>query len=470
MPEFDHFVVFAEMRTGSNFLESNLNAFDDLTCHGEAFNPHFLCYPNQKALFGYDQAKRDSDAIGFLRALRDRTPGLGGFRYFHDHDPRILDAILDDPRCAKVILTRNPAESYVSWKIAQNTGQWKLTNVRKRKETRARFDAVEFETHLGALQAFQIKLLNRLQRSGQTAFYISYEDLQDVEVINGLARWLGSAHQLDSLDKALKPQNPAALASKVANFEEMARALDGMDRFNLSRTPNFEPRRGPVVPGYLACARTPLLYMPIRSGPESTVRQWMAALDEVGEDALLGAFKQNTLRQWMRRNPGHRRFTVLRHPALRAHHAFATRIVNTGEGSFGHIRRTLARAHGINLPERNLDRDSYRAAFVAFLRFLEANLNGQTGIRVDPCWASQTTVVQGMGDLALPDALIREEEMNALLPMMAHLSGRSEVPDVEEVTDPMPFTLDEIYDDEIEELTHKAYQRDYITFGFTRWR
>ncbi|MDX1782140.1 MAG: nodulation protein NodH, partial [Thalassovita sp.] len=43
---FDYFVVFAEMRTGSNFLETNLNAFPGLTCYGEAFNPHFIGYPN----------------------------------------------------------------------------------------------------------------------------------------------------------------------------------------------------------------------------------------------------------------------------------------------------------------------------------------------------------------------------------------------------------------------------------------
>ena len=49
---FDYFVVFAEMRTGSNFLESNLNAFDGIECHGEAFNPHFIGYPNKTELLG----------------------------------------------------------------------------------------------------------------------------------------------------------------------------------------------------------------------------------------------------------------------------------------------------------------------------------------------------------------------------------------------------------------------------------
>ena len=57
---------------------------------------------------------------------------------------------------------------------------------------------------------------------------------------------------------------------------EMEQALARHDRFNLTRTPNFEPRRGPNVPSYVGGARTPLLYMPIRSGPEDGVERWLS--------------------------------------------------------------------------------------------------------------------------------------------------------------------------------------------------
>ncbi len=177
---FHSFVVFAEMRTGSNFLEANLNAFAGIKCHGEAFNPHFIGYPNTTQILGVDQAARDREPGALLRAIRHDPSAMGGFRYFHDHDPRVLDLVLDDPACAKIILTRNPVESYVSWKIAQETGQWKLTDMKARKAAKATFDAAEFEAHLEALQAFQLKLMNRLQTSGQTAFYVAYEDLQSV--------------------------------------------------------------------------------------------------------------------------------------------------------------------------------------------------------------------------------------------------------------------------------------------------
>jgi len=117
MAKFDYFVVFAEMRTGSNFLEANINMFDGLRCMGEAFNPHFIGYPQTDDIFGITQKDRDADPLALIEAVR-KADGLCGFRFFNDHDPRVLDTILNDPKCAKIILTRNPVDSFVSWKIA----------------------------------------------------------------------------------------------------------------------------------------------------------------------------------------------------------------------------------------------------------------------------------------------------------------------------------------------------------------
>ena len=93
---FDYFIVFAEMRTGSNFLEANLNAFDGVTCHGEAFNPHFIGYPNIDNILGVSQAQRDANANHLIDTIKAHSDGLGGFRYFHDHDPRVFDQVMDD--------------------------------------------------------------------------------------------------------------------------------------------------------------------------------------------------------------------------------------------------------------------------------------------------------------------------------------------------------------------------------------
>jgi len=70
--QFHSFVVFAEMRTGSNFLETNLNAFDGIRCHGEAFNPHFLGYPSNDPILGVDLATRDADPRVLVKAIENR--------------------------------------------------------------------------------------------------------------------------------------------------------------------------------------------------------------------------------------------------------------------------------------------------------------------------------------------------------------------------------------------------------------
>lgn len=470
---FKSFVVFAEMRTGSNFLEANLNAFQGITCHGEAFNPHFLGYPQSDPILNVDQKTRDANPQTLLTAIKHQTDAIGGFRYFHDHDPRVFDTIIEDETCAKIILTRNPVDSYVSWKIAQSTGQWKLTDMKAHKAAQADFDAAEFEAHLEALQAFQLTLMSRLQTTGQTAFYVAYEDLQSVEVMNGIARYLGVDEALEGLDKNLKKQNPSPISSKVSNFDAMRQAVARLDRFNLTRTPNFEPRRGPVVPSYVAAAKAPLLYLPLRCGPEQQVRQWMAALDGVAPSDLGSKMSQKDLRQWKRQHKGHRSFTVLRHPVLRAHEAFCKHILGLGKGSYVQLRGTLVRRYKMPLPENgpdeSYDRAAHHTAFAAFLTFLKGNLSGQTAVRVDPAWCSQVEAISGFGELLLPDRLIREDELETALAQIAGEIGY-DAPALPTAQSAGPFALADIYDDQIEDLAAQAYQRDYVMFGFDRWK
>jgi hypothetical protein len=453
--------MFAEMRTGSNFLEANLNALAGVTCHGEVFNPHFIGKKDVTELFGVDLVARAEDPLRLVAALREQTEGLAGFRFFHDHDPRVLAEVLPDPACAKIILTRNPIESYVSWKIAQETGQWKLTNAKRLKTARARFDGAEFERHLEAMQNFQVQLMHGLQITGQTAFYIDYEDIQDVDVLNGLAAFLGVEARLTAPDDTLKKQNPEEIAEKVENAEEMEAALARMDRFNLARTPNFEPRRSPSIPSFVAAGRA--LYMPLRGGPEAAVRGWMAGLGPLTCD-----FSQKTLRQWKRARPGHRSFTVVRHPVARAHAAFCGQILT---GALPEIRSALVRTYKFDLPPAGTpfdDADRHRAAFLEFLRFLKLNLSGQTGVRVDAHFATQTAVLQGFAQFQGPDLILREDRLAEGLAFLAAETG-ADAPPVPAMAEDAPHSLASIWDSVIEEAAREAYQRDYVGYGFGPW-
>jgi len=464
---FDYFVMFAEMRTGSNFLESNLNSFEGLTCYGEAYNPHFIGYPSKNDLLGVTQAMRDADPLCVINRIIEKTDGLPGFRLFHNHDARAIDHCIPDPKCAKIILTRNPLESYVSWKIAQQTNQWKLTNVKNMRSAKVHFDKAEFKAHMAELQAFQLRLVKGLQTTGQTAFYIAYEDIPDVDVLNGLAQFLGIEGRIESISKSLKRQNPASLEDKVLNYEEMQAALADTDHFSLNRTPNFEPRRGPVVPSYIAAALAPLMYLPIKSGPKQQVCDWLSALDDGKE--LLTNFNQKTLRKWKRSQSGHRSFTVIRHPVIRAHAAFCECILDTGDDSYPEIRETLRKTFKLPIPkgavDETYDRRAHREAFLTFIKFLQMNLKDQTGIRVDSAWCSQSQALQGFGQFALPDMVIREEQLQEGLDVLAKQVGIKPT-QLPIVANNYPIQLDDIYDAEIESAVRDVYQRDYMMFGY----
>lgn len=461
---FKSFVIFAEMRTGSNFLEANLNRLAGVKCHGEAFNPYFIGGEKKQEAFGVTLAGRDADPQAFLQAMRTQTDGLAGFRYFHDHDPRVTDLVLNDATCAKIILTRNPLESYISWKIAVEADQWWLANTRHLRTPRPSFDLAEFQKRSRAVQDFQVRLLRRLQVTGQTAFYVDYADVLDLDVLNGLAGFLGSPARLKALDTKFKKQNPEAIRDKVANPAEMEQALARVDWFEAGHTPNFEPRRNAGVPQYIATSDAGLLFQPIKGGPEAALRRWLA---EFGK--LQTNFERRTLREWKHRHPGFRSFTVLRHPLTRAHAAFCDYLA---QDWLPELRPYLKRVHRFELPPRKTgfaDAQTFRDGFKVFLDFAKFNLTGRTEIKVMPHVASQLAVTQGFGAVQTPDLLVREERLAEGLAFLTSDLGLP-CPALPDTTDPQPWPLSAIWGADLEDAAQAAYARDYEAFGFGRWR
>ncbi|AXT27740.1 nodulation protein NodH [Ruegeria sp. AD91A] len=470
---FDYFVILAAMRTGSNLLEANLNAMDGITCHGEAFNPHFVGSLKSDHLLGLSLEDRDADPMRMLKAIRSAPGDINGFRYFEDHNPRILKPMLNDPCCAKILLTRNPLDSYLSLKIARKTQQWLLKNVKRRVDAQVVFDADEFSDYLNQVQGHRLMVQRHLQKTGQTGFFINYDDLTELEVINGLAAWLGVEARLTRLDDSLKPQNPSPALSKVTNPEEMKQALCDQDRFGLHRSTSFEPQRGAAVPLYVAAARSPLMYLPIRGGIEPVIEQWLADLDGCPKDKLITDQNRKQVRSWKQNHPGHRQFTALRHPLARAHTVFCQHILSTGPGSYKMVRNYLRNRLKLPIPgqvrDTNYSVEQHREAFSGFLGFLRLNLNGQTPIRVDGTWCSQSRTLEGIASFTMPDLILREEDLMTALPDLARNLGHSDPPPPGHCAPDEPYALDQIYDENLEAQAVAAYQRDYETFGFSDW-
>lgn len=456
---FRGFVIFAEMRTGSNLLEATLNAIKRVTCFGEAFNPYMMGWPDKDELKGITMAEREADPLRLLAAILDKPNHLPGFRYFHDHDPRVFDAIMDDRAIAKIVLTRNPVDSYVSTALARATNQWKLNETETPIPASAHFDAAEFRQVIGEIEEFQLRVQHRLQATGQAAFWLGYEDLRDAGVMTGLMHWLGRT-DLERVEPASDqvPQNPRELSEKVENFAEMQEELARLDPFMLRRIPNFEPRKGASVPGFLACeAGRGLVFMPIKGGPSRAVEGWLRAMAEVSGD-----FNQNSLRQWKRDHPGHRSFTVLRHPLRRAWVAFEALI----GGRNAELRQLMRDIHRVALPPDAelpaLDDGRKAELFEAFLDFLRRNLNGQTTLPCYPGWASQSEVLAGFARFGVPDMVLRESDLPRDLSWLAAGAGikaPADLPDPE----PLPDFLN---DQALRGAAKRAYLRDYVAFGF----
>jgi hypothetical protein len=283
-------------------------------------------------------------------------------------------------------------------------------------------------------------------------------------VLNGLAAFLGVKARLDAPDPTLKKQNPGDLADKLANPEAVGPGLQRLDRFNLHRTPNFEPRRPPAIPSFVAGPG--VMYMPIKGGPEGQVQGWLSALSP---DGLEQEFTQKSLRQWWRRYPRHCSFAVLRHPLLRAYAAFRDQLLT---GRAGEARAVLARLRGFDLPSEADgfgDLAAEHDAFLAFLGYVRLNLAGQAGARVNPHWASQTAVLQGFAQFQGPDVVLREERLAEGLAFVAAEAGLTAAP-LPDVPDLAGKGLAAIHDVALEEAAEAAYPRDYLGYGFGRWK
>jgi LPS sulfotransferase NodH len=465
---FDRFILLAGMRTGSNFLEDNLNAIPGVTCHGEAFNPHFIGRKDREEYLGMTLADREADPFALMARMEAATDGLAGFRFFHDHDPRVRDRCLADPRCAKIVLTRNPLDAFVSLQIARATGQWKLGDARRRRIEAVAFDAAAFAAFLAEQQAWHLTIQRALQTSGQTAFHIHYDDIGDLEVLNGLAAFLGVPGRLSEVSQKVKKQNPEPVTERVTNPAAMAEALAALDLFDLARTPNFEPRRGPAVPSWVAATGAGLVYLPVQGGPVAAVTAWLGQVVRPGAVAgTLQGFNQKGLRDWQRGHAETRAFTVLRHPLARAHAAFRDRILS---GAAGEIAGVLRRAWKLDLPRPDrvgtLAHAEYRALFLGFLRFLKGNLAGQTSLRIDASWASQAAVIDGFAQVLHPDHILREDRLAPALAFLAAEAGATAPAFVPEPPDPR---LAAIADAEVQAAARDACARDYAAFGFADW-
>jgi LPS sulfotransferase NodH len=446
---WDCFVILAGMRTGSNLLQETLDAHPGIACHGELFNPVFIGRAGADRMWGIDLPARNADPMALIARMRAKSDGLPGFRLFPDHDPRVLAQVLDDRRAAKIILTRNPLEQYLSHRIAQATGQWRLGDAKGARIARVRFDAAEFAAHLADRQAHLARIERALQMTGQTAFRLDYADLTDPVVLAGLARFLGvPGDPVPSV--RTKKQNPAPPEDLVENPAEMLAALAAPEVL-IGAAAVWEPRRGPGMPRHVAAARAPVLHLSLDPGGHPGVEAWLAALDGGTVADLRRDFTQRSLRAWRAAHPGARSFVVLRPPGQRLWAAFRSLAADPALAR----AQAIARGYGVDVG------GDPRTGYLAFLRFVAANLDGQTGVPVHPSWATQAALLAGVAEAVVPDAVLREDRLAQGLAWIAAEVGLPAPP----VSLPAPGPDPWVGDAEVRAAVVRAHRRDVVAFG-----
>lgn len=234
------FVLLASMRTGSNLLNSYLNQYDGIVCHGEAFNPSFVgLEPKYLSLLGWtrsDVTRRDADPIAFLDLISGVEAGAVGLHMFPGHDSIILDALLQDRSVRKLCLRRSIIHSFVSLQSARKTDVWRTTNRDFNKhmpveERRIVFVPDEFEKYRQKIDRFWHRVLTSLADTGQDFFPLWYRELGSVATINKAVEFIGLPAGRTQLADKIAKQNTEPLNELVENWAEM---VDYAKRVGLS--------------------------------------------------------------------------------------------------------------------------------------------------------------------------------------------------------------------------------------------
>ena len=408
-----YFAILGAMRTGSNLLEKTLEHLGDTVCYGEAFNPSFISGPRKKKVLGYTVETRDADPIGFLETLIAAEPSrIAGLRIFVGHNQEVTDYILRDPRCFRIVLTRDPVDSYISLKIARKTDQWMLRNPRRRTTTRIRFDEKDFIAYRNRLQAYYAAIDAGLAKYETDAFRIDYTDLGNRALLQELANRMGSTGQVPAKPPILR-QNPGNWAQKVENHVEMCEVL------NLPTSRQDEPTQ-PLTPvmrpdgfgvGYAPIygnAFEPMVALLHRI----EVRDFSRA--RIPAPELFDMASRQVL--FVADDPGDAPvITMVSDPFRRLHAVFLKEVFGPG-AQFSVVRRALQDRVGPVPPPRRIangkaeySAERHQQHFAGFLNIVEEALSSDSEIEPAPDWQAQSDLLQPFCDRIQIEKIFRHE-------------------------------------------------------------
>jgi len=475
---FKSFAVFGSMRSGSILLEKYLCQYQNLICHGELFNPSLIKRDGRGEYLGVSREDRLNNPEIMLDSIQRVNPDkIPGYRIFQDHNQWIINHVLADPNCAKIILTRDPIESFVSLEIARATGQWMISDTSQRRTVRIEFSLKKYSKYLKERQSYYRKLTDSLAKFGHPSFEIDYSDLKNLATINQLAAFVGAHEEKTNLDQLVQKQNPERLSDKISNYSEVFAAL-GLPAPSPYDAPvvRAPKERGTDLSRIYFCKEMAVALAPIPSVPDFSLRQWLALNDGAKTE---NGYSDQSFVNWKNTHPNAFLFSVAHHPVRRAYNTFMRKIFPTRPNSYLKIREQLQHQFGLSLPHGDVTADHSRAKlldshygvdehrinFKQFLTFVAGNLAYETNIRQDGKWQLQSEIVRRYQALYPKLYVFKVETLGTDLAYMSNRFGLLSYKGWNEGAE-LAFSLSEIYDLEIESLVQTAYEQDYNTFGY----
>lgn len=166
-------------------------------------------------------------------------------------------------------------------------------------------------------------------------------------------------------------------------------------------------------------------------------------------------------------------FTFVRDPGRRAYACFHEKIMLTRPRSFLAIRQQLERDWGLRPPgpDEATSLELQRENFLAFLRFVEANLAGDTDIRQDAHWRPQGPMLAKYRRHLNIHLVGKVENFAADMAQVLHRAGVRRIPDVRQLPvrhGVAPYAFEEVVTPEHQAVLDRVYAGDYRHLGYAR--
>lgn len=246
------FVIYCFPRTGSYHLTSLLDSCSDVSCYGELFKPGVIELPaeRRRMVKAGGPVQRDKHPLDFIEKVRlSGSKKIFGFKVFQQHVKRVpkLKTLFGRISWKKVILYREPVETYASVLRAQATNIWTLkedASVDPEKlNVKVTFTPESWKRFRSSYSTFLRNCARIAERPG--TFVIRYDQLNDPGCLAELLRFLGSEESVASLTSRFKKQYSGTVADSFLNWSELQGALASEPSFPEPPPPTFAGSMSP---------------------------------------------------------------------------------------------------------------------------------------------------------------------------------------------------------------------------------